>query len=398
MMNYFKRILKLPKGYIQPFPGEKDRIVVAMSSGVDSSVTAALCRKIFPRSEVEGIFMANWTSDSNCTDSDWNDVKKTCSHIGIPCRRVDFEKEYWTEVFEPMLEQYRIGKTPNPDVGCNRYVKFGKMIEHLTNTLGEQQPWWLVTGHYARVLEDITSREKHLLRSDYLPKDQSYYLSRVKDSSLERMFLPIGHFSKPEIRNLAKKWKLPTSSKPDSQGLCFVSQKEGHFKKFLDEFLPPEPGDIITIDENGFKHKWGSHQGLWHATIGQRSGVSMPQGDRNYKGAWFVSEKRPKTNEIVIVKGSNNPALYKDTVETSNWLWLGPFNADNLKNISINELIVQYRSLQDPIGLLNWKFFSQSINNQRMTFRLKQKYRAISPGQIAVLYHRDRVLGCGMIT
>ncbi|ANZ74365.1 BA75_01045T0 [Komagataella pastoris] len=396
-MKYFRSMLKLPKGYIQPLPGERDRIVVAMSSGVDSSVTAALCKKILPRSEVEGVFMANWTSDSNCTDSDWNDVKKTCLHIGIPCRRVDFEKEYWTEVFEPMLEQYRTGKTPNPDVGCNRYVKFGKMIEHLTNTLGEQQPWWLVTGHYARVLEDIASEEKHLFRSDHLPKDQSYYLSSIKNSSLKRLFLPIGHFSKPEVRNLAKRWKLPTSNKPDSQGLCFVSQKEGHFKKFLDEFLSPEPGDIITIDEKGIKNKWGSHQGLWHATIGQRSGVSMPQGDLSYKGTWFVSEKRPKTNEIVIVKGSNNPALYKDTVETSDWLWVGLFNADNLKDIPINQLTIQYRSLQDPISLLKWDLSGQSPNSQEMSFRLRKKYRAISPGQVAVLYHRDRVLGCGII-
>lgn len=359
-------------------PSPDDEIIVAMSSGVDSSVTAALYAAKYKN--VRGIYMANWSQTAKCTESDWNDVQKVCDHIGIPCERVNFEKEYWTDVFTPMIDMYSRGLTPNPDLGCNKYVKFGKMIEHLSEKLDSK--WWLATGHYARVQ---SGEEARLLRAYDGNKDQSYYLANIPSKVLSRVLMPLGHYTKPQVRQMAAEFDLHTASKPDSQGLCFVNPDHTKFRDFLNEYILPNPGNIITEDGK----IWGRHDGLWHATIGQKLGISMPQGSPEYKGIWFVSEKRVATNELVIVRGRDNDRLFKLAVKVDSWEWMG----NGEESTDSDELFIQYRSLQDPVKVRNIE-----VHGNTVTFGLEENQRAMAPGQSVVLYDGYRVVGSGTLT
>lgn len=365
-----------PAVYTQSEPGPDDEVVVAMSSGVDSSVAAALCRQRYRN--VRGIYMANWSQTARCTEDDWNDVKKVCAQLDMRCDRVNFEAEYWTDVFAPMIEMYRQGLTPNPDTGCNKYVKFGIMIDYLTKLLSGKR-WWLVTGHYARVMQHADGSH-HLLRGLSQEKDQSYYLSLVLPAVLPRVLMPIGHYVKPQIRQFATDLGLHVSAKPDSQGLCFVGQDQLSFREFLAEYIPPNPGNIVTEDGK----VWGQHQGLWHATIGQKSAISMPQGDPRYKGVWFVLEKRIDTNELVIVRGGNNPRLFSDTVSARDWQWLA--------DPAGKQVQMQYRSLQTPVAVRSY-----TTAGSTLTAHLAEPARAMAPGQNLVLYAGNQVLGSGVI-
>lgn len=370
-----------PFAYPQSQPEINDDIYVAMSSGVDSSVTAALLSKM--HKNVCGVYMANWSQLAKCTEGEWSDVQRVCDHLQIPCERVNFEKEYWADVFTPMLEMYENGFTPNPDLGCNTYIKFGKMIEHLAARYDvNSKNWWLATGHYARV-EKASANKYNLLRAYDGNKDQSYYLANIPGKVLPRILLPLGHYTKPQVRKMAAEFGLHTALKADSQGLCFVSPDHTKFRHFLDEFLPPKPGNIITEDGK----VWGKHQGIWHATIGQRLGVSMPQGNPKYSGVWFVGEKRIATNEIVIVKGGQNEKLFLKLLEVSNWAWI---NCDPQEDLE--ELTLQFRSLQDPVEVS-----LISVGEKSVTIELKDPQRAMAPGQNAVLYKGNKVLGAGVL-
>lgn len=382
---YLTTTQRLTSNFDIPTPGANDEIVVAMSSGVDSSVAAAMLAKT--HANVRGVYMANWSQTAKCTEQDWNDVKKVCDHIGIPCERVNFERDYWTKVFEPMVDGYREGKTPNPDVGCNRHVKFGRMIEHLKEqfaALDANRKWWLATGHYARVVRDKETLKYRLLRGVSSAKDQSYYLSSINPEVLQHVLMPIGNFEKLRIREFAEDWGLHVASKPDSQGLCFVSQEHTRFSDFLDEYLEPKAGNIITADGK----VWGQHSGVWHATIGQRASVSMPQGDPEFQGAWYVAEKRLETNELVIVRGGDNNALFSQRVEVADWHWLA-----EKPSPGTGSLLLQYRSLQTPLTVESSEW--PASNMARIT--LLKPARAIASGQVAVLYNNDLVLGSGTI-
>ncbi|ODV68654.1 hypothetical protein HYPBUDRAFT_152036 [Hyphopichia burtonii NRRL Y-1933] len=373
-----------PNTYVQEEPKPEDEIIIAMSSGVDSSVSAAMYASKYRN--VRGIYMANWTQTAKCIEADWKDVQKICQHIGIPCERVNFEKEYWNQVFEPMISMYSKGLTPNPDTGCNKYVKFGKMIEYLTNKFQNTKAnWWLVTGHYSRIMKHRETGEYHLLRGYYGNKDQSFYLSNIPKKALSKVLLPIGHMIKPDVRKLAKDFQLHIAEKPDSDGLCFVGQETSSFREFLNEYIEPNPGNIITEDGK----IWGQHKGLWHATIGQKLGISLPQGNPEYKGVWFISEKRFETNELVIVKGRDNPKLYQNGLSVSDWEWIieNPSQFSNSK-----ELTLQYRSLQEPDQV-----FEFNQDKDEVKIKIKDKARAMAPGQNVVLYHGNTVLGSGVL-
>lgn len=404
-----KRLTKWMVGSLmgskQVVPNLNDEIIVSMSSGVDSSVTALIMSKIFPN--VRGIFMANWSSDkiingnAKCTlDEDWCQVQETCKQIGIPCSRVSFEKDYWTNVFEPMLAKYEKGYTPNPDIGCNKYVKFGKMISHLKNHFtniassndNNNKKWWLVTGHYARILNN--SNDFNLFRAKYKQKDQSYYLTSMPQNVLSKVLMPIGHYSKPEIREIANDYDLITKDKPDSQGLCFVSQS-GKFKDFLNEYIQPKPGNIV--DREG--KIWGNHQGLWQATIGQKSGISMPQGDPRYKGVWFVCDKNIERNELIIArKEEDRFEFYKKNiiVDLKSWYWMSSrMDWDKLKEINLNELNCQIRSLQDPNSINKIEI---DEDTQSLKIEVDMEIFGIAPGQTFTIYHHDKLLGSGQIS
>ena len=397
----FLRFSESPDGrFRQELPGEDDEIVVSMSSGVDSSVTALMFAQRYRN--VRGVFMSNWSPDrmadssSTCTvDTDWLQVRATCRQLQIPCERVNFEREYWTQVFEPMLEQYERGYTPNPDIGCNRYVKFGKMVEHLARRFdGGGKRWWLVTGHYACILRDEDAGGEHrLLRAQYRQKDQSYYLARMPHDVLDCVLMPLGHYTKPEVRQIAREYDLVTKDKPDSQGLCFVSQA-GKFSDFLGEYLRPNPGNIVTADG----HVWGRHQGLWTATIGQRSGISMPQGDPRYKGVWLVADKNVARNELVIARKDDRTAFYRSSVavEPASWYWqsarLGWDDVQQLLQTGAN-VNCQIRSLQTPNTVKSVNLDNDGVLRVQIT----EEIFGIAAGQTLALYHDDVLLGSGVI-
>ncbi|AET39024.1 tRNA-5-taurinomethyluridine 2-sulfurtransferase Ecym_3551 [Eremothecium cymbalariae DBVPG len=392
-------------GYrVQCSPSKFDNIIVAMSSGVDSSVCAALYAG-FPN--VSGIYMQNWSEQSEpissnannepCYEKDWKDVKRVASHLNIPVERANFEKDYWLDVFEPMLQEYERGYTPNPDIGCNKFLKFGKLRTYLNQKYGCGN-YWLVTGHYARVQIHKTTEENHLLRGYYSAKDQSYYLSQVDPAVLDSLLMPIGHLTKPEVRQWADKAGLPTASKPDSQGICFVNNSQKRFHDFLNEYLPIKRGHFISVDVlTGEKRVWGEHKGLWTYTIGQKVGLPMPQGDPRYKGAWYVSEKHMDTNDIVIVRGTDNESLYKQNVTVSNFTTIGVIKTiihDMKDAIAKGLLYMQFRSLQDPIRVVSCKW----EDRHKLTLLLSAKQRAMAPGQYCCIYLQDRVLGSGIIS
>ncbi|RCK63557.1 Mitochondrial tRNA-specific 2-thiouridylase 1 [Candida viswanathii] len=375
-----------PDTYTQATPGPNDHVIVAMSSGVDSSVCAALFQHY---KNVHGIYMANWSQTATCTERDWRDVQKLCQDLKMDCERVNFEHEYWNDVFLPMIEKYQNGLTPNPDIGCNKYVKFGKLVEYL-NEKYVGKKWWLVTGHYARIMKHNETGEFHLLRGLSRRKDQSYYLSSIPSSILSKVILPIGHYTKPEVRELAKKFDLHTASKPDSQGLCFVNPGQSNFRDFLNEYIPPNPGNIVTEDGK----VWGKHRGLWHATIGQRSTVSMPQGNPEYQGVWFVSERDIEKNELVIVKGTDNPKLFKQTVVITDLEWLCPKQKVlAMLSLGSHDIQFQYHSLLPSVPVKNIR-----DEGDKLIIELAKPVRALAPGQGGILYNDNRVLGGGMMS
>lgn len=377
-----RNLLQPEQNYIQPQPQLNDTIIVAMSSGVDSSVCAALYAK-YPN--VRGIYMSNWSQTGTCTERDWKDVKQVCQKLGIPCERVNFESDYWNNVFTPMIDKYRAGLTPNPDVGCNKHVKFGKLAQYLNDKYGEK--WWLVTGHYARVMQNGTG-EYHLLRGLSTRKDQSYYLSSIPSGILNKVIFPLGHYLKSETRDMAYQFDLHVKNKPDSQGLCFVNPNQSNFRDFLNEYIEPNPGDIVTEDGK----IWGQHQGLWHATIGQKSSVSMPQGDPNYKGVWFVAEKNVTKNQLVIVRGHDNPKLYKSKVTVTDVDWV--YDEKKVGALDPIEVEFQHHSLSRPTKIKLWCLKSDGV----VELELVDSVRALAPGQAGVFYLGNQVLGGGVIS
>ena len=242
------------------------RVVVGMSGGVDSSVTALLLKE--QGYDVIGVFMKNWDdTDENgvCTATeDYKDVAAVADQIGVPYYSVNFEKEYWDRVFEYFLAEYRAGRTPNPDVMCNKEIKFKAFLDYAME-LGAD---YVATGHYAQVRTDENGIV-HMLRGADNNKDQTYFLSQLTQEQLKKTMFPLGHLEKPEVRKIAEKAGLATAKKKDSTGICFIGEK--NFKKFLGEYLPAQPGKMMTLD--GIE--MGNHAGLMYYTIGQRGGLGI---------------------------------------------------------------------------------------------------------------------------
>lgn len=436
---------RVPSSYIQKWPQKFDNIIVAMSGGVDSSFSASLFAK-YPN--VKGMYMKNWDSNNNkvdesfkkCHEQDWKDACAVSKYLNIPIEIVNFEKEYWTDVFQPMLRGYENGLTPNPDVLCNRYVKFGALIKKLDEMYGTDN-YWLVTGHYARILLDKTSVGRYrLFKSIDSGKDQSYYLSQIEPHVLSKVLLPLGHFHKTEVRKMAQKMNLPNALKPDSQGICFVNNSQkGKFRTFLREYLPETKGNIISIDPYTRKKTvWGQHEGLWSYTVGQRPSICMPQGDPRYKGMWYVCRKIRETNEMVITRleDPEERVIYSDEVVIEDFKPLEKdFDYSLLKQyVEEGTLRFQQRSLQSPAEV-SWITYAGDVealyppplpdtNRYAGTLRARKSagisgsawtsyiakgapthlrlvlsvpQRALAAGQTGCLYRGERVLGSGEI-
>ncbi len=353
------------------------KVVIGMSGGVDSSVAAILLKK--QGYDVIGLFMRNWDSSINndilgnpdlnsdiCPqEKDYNDALKVCEKIGIPLHRIDFVKEYWDYVFTYFLDELKRGRTPNPDIMCNKYIKFD-MFAKEARKLGAD---YIATGHYARL------KDGKLLRGIDQNKDQTYFLSQLSNKQLENVLFPIGDLEKPEVRKIANEYDLITANKKDSTGICFIGER--NFSKFLSNYLPNQTGDIVNIETN---EVIGKHVGLMYYTIGQRKGLNIGGNSDRI----FVVGKNLDKNILYVAHGDDNKYLISDScvVEMVNW------NADrNIKECSAK---FRYRQKDNDVKV---KF----LDDGNMLVSYEQGVKSVTPGQACVFYLGEECLGGGII-
>ncbi len=363
----------------------KKRVVVGLSGGVDSSVAAYLLKQA--NYDVIGLFMVNWDSMANhdvlgnpnlkddlCPqEKDFADAKKVADHLGIPLERVDFIEEYWDDVFSYFLEEYRRGRTPNPDIMCNKYIKFDAFKAHAKN-LGAD---YIAMGHYARI--DRSNKDLKLLRGVDQNKDQTYFLSQLSASQLDNVLFPIGHLDKKTVRKIAKDNQLPTAEKKDSTGICFIGERQ--FNEFLKNYLPAQPGDIVTLDNK----KIATHQGLMHYTIGQRKGLGIG-GLKGYSDEpWFVVGKDLKTNQLIVGQGYHHKRLYATRCVLEDVNIIGDTDIEK-KQLSAK---FRYRQKDHDVEV-------QYVDDAWHVL-FKKPIRAVTPGQSCVFYEGEICLGGGII-
>lgn len=353
-----------------------ERVVIGMSGGVDSSVAALLLKR--QGYEVVGVFMKNWDEqDENgvCTAAeDWNDVQDVCAQIDIPCYAVNFEKEYYDRVFTYFLDEYRRGRTPNPDVLCNREIKFKAFLSHAMQ-LGAGH---MATGHFVR--KDVRNGHTVLLRGKDENKDQSYFLYMLKEPQLERALFPVGGLSKREVRAIAEENGLSTSKKKDSTGICFIGER--NFRNFLQGFLPMRPGDMRT--ESG--EKVGEHIGLSYYTLGQRRGLNI--GGRGDGRRWFVIDKDLKNNVLVVAQGEDSPRLYSRHVRVRELTWIA--DAPPMKEEAPCRLTAKFRYRQPDQAV------TAVLRGAELLLECDELQRAVTPGQSVVFYQNEVCLGGGI--
>ena len=363
----------------------KKRVVVGLSGGVDSSVAAALLLE--QGYEVIGLFMRNWDSTTNndllgnptledeiCSQEvDYHDAEMVANKLGMPIFRVDFIKEYWDNVFTYFLDEYKKGRTPNPDILCNKYIKFDAFIEHAK----QFNPDYIAMGHYARVRH---GEHPQLLRGVDGNKDQTYFLSQLTVSQLEHTLFPVGELTKQEVRDIAHKYDLPTKDKKDSTGICFIGERD--FGKFLSNYLPSQPGDMITEEGQVVK----THDGLMYYTIGQRKGLGIGGSQEFGNEPWFVIGKDLPNNRLIVGQGFHHPTLYSDSclVEDVNLINLKRFDGSK-------RCTAKFRYRQKDHGV------TISFQGDDLLVTFDQDVRAITPGQAAVFYDGDVCLGGGFI-
>ncbi len=355
----------------------KKRVVVGMSGGVDSSVAALLLQQ--QGYDVIGVFMKNWDDTDefgNCTATDdYEDVRRVCAQIGIPHYSVNFEKQYKERVFQYFLDEYRKGRTPNPDVMCNREIKFKELLE-LTLGLGAD---FLATGHYARVR--YRDGDFELLRGVDPSKDQSYFLHTVGQFPLAKTLFPLGELNKATVRKIALESGLATAKKRDSTGICFIGEKD--FKLFLQHYLPSQPGLMKTLAGE----VKGRHDGLMFYTIGQRHGLGI--GGSGTGEPWFVLDKDLVNNVLYVGQGYRHPHLYATGLLASDLSYV------NGRELPVNTSFVctakfRYRQQDQQVHVTILEHGHCRIN-------FANPQRAITPGQSAVLYDGEKCLGGAVI-
>jgi len=351
--------------------GNGKKVIIGMSGGVDSAVAAL--KLIRGGYDVTGLFMNNWEEDDgsgSCTSaSDWRDVKAVCAKLGMSCYSVDFAKEYMDGVFEYFLNEYRAYRTPNPDVLCNRVVKFGVFRDYCAS-LGAD---CIATGHYCRRDGDM------LLRGSDPGKDQTYFLNQVETEKLSNVLFPIGDMLKSDVRALAREHGLPVAEKKDSTGICFIGERK--FKKFLAEYVPSQPGDIVDV--NG--RTVGRHDGLMYYTLGQRRGLDIG-GVKGETGRWFVLDKDVPNNRLIVSCGDES-GLYTDRLTGSGLNIIGAFDMPEKLKCTAK---TRYR--QPDFGAT---LYAKPDGTFTLEFDAPQ--RAVTPGQYAVIYLGERCLGGGVI-
>lgn len=351
------------------------RVVLGISGGVDSSVAGYLLKE--QGYDTIGLFMINWEEkDGTCTaEADYEDVKRVCNAIGIPYFSVNYAKEYYDRVFTYFLDEYKKGRTPNPDVLCNREIKFGPFLEQALKLGGDL----IATGHYARKIEK--DGKFYLAKAKDLSKDQSYFLNQLSQYQLSKVIFPLEDIEKTEVREIAKKLNLSTAEKKDSTGVCFIGER--NFKKFLKEFLPAQEGDIVDINGNIV----GKHDGLMYYTLGQRRGLNIGGKAGGNGERWFVVEKDLKNNKLIVSQGEGEE-LFSDGLYASEFNWI-----PEKPKVSEFECFAKFRYRQP-----DQKVKVTILDDKKIKVDFAERQRAITPGQFVVLYDEEGICyGGGII-
>jgi tRNA-uridine 2-sulfurtransferase len=356
-------------------PKSATPIIVGLSGGVDSAVSALLLKE--QGWAVQGLFMSNWEDDDDgyCTSAqDFQDARAIARELGIPLHRISFAAEYRARVFEHFLGEQRAGRTPNPDVLCNREIKFGVALEYV-HRLGASQ---FATGHYARLVHGPNGAELHKARD--AGKDQSYFLHAVDAAQLAQTVMPLGELEKSAVRERARRAGLPVFDKPDSTGICFIGERP--FREFLSRFVDQRPGPIESPDGELL----GTHQGLAFYTLGQREGLHIGGRRGRSDEPWYLAAKDGERNALIVVQGHDHPLLRSSALTTGPMHWLvgartAPFRCT---------IKVRYRQVDQPAV-----FEPRGDGTARIVFDDAQ--RAVTPGQYAVAYEGDRCLGGAVI-
>jgi tRNA-specific 2-thiouridylase len=365
-----------------PDPTLAGTIIVGMSGGVDSAVAAMLLRDA--GYAVQGLFMSNWEDDDDAyctTAADFQDARRVCETLGIALHRASFAAQYRERVFELFLREYSAGRTPNPDVLCNREIKFGVCLDYM-HRLGAS---WIATGHYARLRQ--SSAGPQLLKAADTAKDQSYFLHGVDAAALARTVFPIGELRKTEVRRLAHAAGLPVYDKPDSTGICFIGERP--FQEFLSRHLRTEPGAI----ENDRGAILGEHRGLALYTLGQRSGLGLGGRAGAAAAPWYVADKDTQRNVLIVVQDQDHPLLLSDAFDVEQMRWLN-FEAGGEPLECMVKTRYRQNDLRCTVGLLASQ---QGSAAPIWRVNLAEPARAVTPGQYAVFYQGTRCLGGGVI-
>ncbi|KFA58835.1 tRNA 2-thiouridine(34) synthase MnmA [Gilliamella sp. Choc4-2] len=354
------------------------KVVVGMSGGVDSSVSAYLLQQ--QGYDVIGLFMKNWEEDDTdeyCSAAiDLADAQKVCDKLNIKLHTINFATEYWDNVFEHFLSEYKAGRTPNPDILCNKEIKFKAFLDYAAEDLGAD---YIATGHYVRKRE--INNKIELLRGIDNNKDQSYFLYTLSEAQISQSLFPVGELEKTEVRKIAKQLGLATASKKDSTGICFIGERK--FNEFLARYLPAQTGIIRTVEGKAI----GKHQGLMYHTLGQRKGLGIGGLKQANDTPWYVVDKDIKNNELVVAQGHDHPALFSNGLIAQQLHWVDRQIVTKSFNCTVK---TRYRQ-QDIACRIN------PLSEDKIEVIFEQPVAAVTPGQSAVFYQNDVCLGGGII-
>lgn len=362
------------------------KVIIGISGGVDSSVAAYLLQQ--QGYQVEALFMKNWEqddTDSYCAASeDLKDAESVCNKLGIKLNTINFATEYWDKVFKYFLAEYKQGRTPNPDILCNKEIKFKCFLDYALHNLNAD---FIATGHYARInkITNNNNPEYQLLKAKDNNKDQTYFLHALNQQQLSKSLFPLGEINKNQVREIAKELDLITHDKKDSTGICFIGERK--FKDFLQQFIPAKPGNIIDQHQNII----GQHDGLMYYTIGQRQGLNLG-GLKNYSELpWYVADKDLVNNNLIAVQGSEHNLLFKNNIALLNPHFIDSNIEDKLKTHGHLEITAKSRYRQtDQKACLK-------LDNNNLFIEFQDDQRAITPGQSMVFYHDEICLGGAVI-
>ena len=360
------------------------RVLVGLSGGVDSAIAAYLLKEA--GHDVVCAFMRNWDSYTNndilgnpsldeavCTqEKDYEDALQVAKQLGLKLERVDYIQEYWDNVFQTFLDEYAKGRTPNPDILCNKYIKFDAFFQYALSHNFDA----LATGHYAKVVHE--NETSYLYKAQDGLKDQSYFLCQISQVALSKTLFPLGDLNKTQVRDIAEKLNLNVAHKKDSTGICFIGER--NFRQFLSNYLPMKNGNIINLET---KEVIGQHKGVLYYTLGQRKGLDIS----SHRGPWFVIAKDIYKNELYVVKGEDNPWLFNTSCSVTELNWFNPIDLSKPVNCSAK---FRYRQADQMVSI-------QALSKDEIIVSFPQGIKAIVPGQEAVFYDGEICLGGGKI-